>query len=409
MSVAAHSRRVIRDPATWYAYLMLGFFAFVLNLQGNIVPLLKAELGLSYRTLGLHASALAAGIMTTGLTGAPLLAALGPRRVMWLGATGLLAGSALLCAASHPVLSIGACALLGAVGGLLPIVVASALADLHGQRRDIAYAEANAVSYSFALLGPLGVGAALALGLNWRLAMMAGVALGLLVVARFRRTRLPLAPAAAGASPAQSPGRLPAVYWSYWVTLGLGVAIEYCVLLWAPEFLQQVSGLSLGGAAVAAGAFMASMIAGRLALGRLLLHHPPALLLRSALVLALAAFAVYALLGDAQRLPAAWAAACGVAGLFLVGLGVAPIYPLTLALAVESAGPQASLASARSTLASGGAILLMPALLGAIADAVGLRRAMAVVPALALLALASAAAARRLAHRHSRRAMAGGA
>ena len=29
-----------RDPATWYGYLLLGFFTFLLNIQGNILPFL---------------------------------------------------------------------------------------------------------------------------------------------------------------------------------------------------------------------------------------------------------------------------------------------------------------------------------------------------------------------------------
>jgi hypothetical protein len=43
----------------------------------------------------------------------------------------------------------------------------------------------------------------------------------------------------------------------------------------------------------------------------------------------------------------------------------------------------------------------MPALLGAAADEVGLRRAMLIVPVLAVLALASAATAKRLARSHA--------
>jgi fucose permease len=386
---------LLRDQATWYTYLMLGFFGFVLNLQGNIVPLLKSELGLSYSTVALHASALAAGLMTTGLTGAPLLARLGRRRAMWLGALGSALGTTFLCAARQPLLSIGACALIGAIGGLLPIVAASTLADLHGDRRDVAYTEANAAAYLFSLLGPLGIGAALALGIDWRFAVMFGVVLGMIVVVRFRRLRTP------DAAPVFAPARggLTIVYWSYWTTLALGVAIEYCVLLWAPEFLEQVAGLSRSTAAAGAGAFMVAMIVGRFVGSRLLRRHAAPRLLRAALLLTLAGFLVYWKLGDAERVGAGWAVFCAIAGLFLTGIGVAPMYPLTLALAVRAAGPLATLASARTTLASGGAILVMPALLGTAADDVGLRRAMLIVPLLAALALASAAAAHRLEQR----------
>jgi len=391
----ARSSEFVRDTATWYAYLMLGLFGFMLNVQGNIVPLLKAELGLSYGTVGLHASALAGGMMTTGLLATSLLARLGRRRAMWLGALGLIIGAALLGLARDPALSIGACALIGAIGGLVPVVVASSLADLHGERRDVAYTEANAASYVVSLLGPLGIGAALAVGIDWRFALAAAVALALLVVVGFRRVRLPDAPRSA---PAEH-GSLTLVYWSYWTTLALGVALEYCVLLWAPEFLERVAGMSRSAAAVGAGSFMLAMIVGRFAGSRLLSWVPPVRLLRVALLLTLAGFAIYWALGDALRVGAAVAAVCAVTGLFVTGVGIAPIYPLTLALAVRAAGSKATLASARSFLASGGAILVMPALLGRVADELGLRGGMLIVPMLAVLALASAIVAHRLAHR----------
>ena len=115
---------------------------------------------------------------------------------------------------------------------------------------------------------------------------------------------------------------------------------------------------------------------------------------------------VYWTLGDAERVGAGWAAFCAITGLFLTGMGIAPMYPLTLALAVRAAGSFATLASARTTLASGGAILVMPALLGTAADEVGLRRAMLIVPVLAVLALASAATANQLSRNLARRSKA---
>jgi MFS transporter, DHA1 family, inner membrane transport protein len=131
-------------------------------------------------------------------------------------------------------------------------------------------------------------------------------------------------------------GGLSIVYWAYWMTLAFGVAIEYCVLLWAPEFLERVAGLSRGAAAAGAGAFMVAMIAGRFVGSRLLLRHAAAHLLRAALLLALAGFTVYWTLGDAERVGAGWAAFCAITGLFLTGMGIAPMYPLTLALAARA-------------------------------------------------------------------------
>ena len=74
--------------------------------------------------------------------------------------------------------------------------------------------------------------------------------------------------------------------------------------------------------------------------------------------------------------------ALAIAGLFLIGLGVALLYPLALDLAVSAAGEQSDAASARTMIAVGLAILIMPAALGGLADAIGLRRALLVLPAL---------------------------
>ena len=52
----------------------------------------------------------------------------------------------------------------------------------------------------------------------------------------------------------------------------------------------------------------------------------------------------------------------------MLGLGVALLYPLTLALAMGAAGTRADTASARAALAGTLGILVTPALLGGLAD-----------------------------------------
>jgi MFS transporter, DHA1 family, inner membrane transport protein len=50
----------------------------------------------------------------------------------------------------------------------------------------------------------------------------------------------------------------------------MAVAIEFCILLWAPEFLQQVVGLSAASSAAAAAVFGLGMLTGRTAASSLL-------------------------------------------------------------------------------------------------------------------------------------------
>ncbi len=73
-------------------------------------------------------------------------------------------------------------------------------------------------------------------------------------------------------------------------------------------------------------------------------------------------------------------------GLIVAGLGVANLYPSTLALTLETAPQQLDQASARASLASGISIIALPLLLGRIADRVGITPAFALVGVLTVLA-----------------------
>jgi fucose permease len=87
----------------------------------------------------------------------------------------------------------------------------------------------------------------------------------------------------------------------------------------------------------------------------------------------------------------------GLSGLFLTGLGVANLYPMILSLTIGAANGNTVQASARATLASGTAILLLPLVLGRLADVVGIRLAYGVV----LLLLISAFFISQLASRNT--------
>jgi MFS family permease len=74
-----------------------------------------------------------------------------------------------------------------------------------------------------------------------------------------------------------------------------------------------------------------------------------------------------------------------VGGLVIVGLGGAPLYPLTVDRLYASAEHKIDSISlgAICALASGVAVTLGPLALGVLADSVGLRRAMLIVPVIA--------------------------
>jgi fucose permease len=88
-----------------------------------------------------------------------------------------------------------------------------------------------------------------------------------------------------------------------------------------------------------------------------------------------------------------------LAGLFVVGLGISLLFPLTLSFAMESAGNAPDRAATRTMLAPGLAILLSPPLLGAVADSFGLRLAQFATPVFMVLAVAAFVVGERLRRR----------
>jgi fucose permease len=88
-----------------------------------------------------------------------------------------------------------------------------------------------------------------------------------------------------------------------------------------------------------------------------------------------------------------------VFGLFLAGLAIALLYPLSLSFAVGAAGMAGNTVSARTGLFAGTAMLTAPLALGAIADHVGLSRAYLMAPILAAAILLCFVVARTMERR----------
>jgi fucose permease len=368
------NRGILRGSTTWYCYLLFGFFTYLLNIQGNVIPFLKSELDLSFWAVSLHSSAVAVGLLAVGLFGDLVRRRLGRPNALRLAVGGMATGAVLLCLARASWASIASCVILGFFGGLIPSIAPAILADIHRERRDVAFAEATAVSYGFGMLGPLTTGLFLGLALGWRYAVIVGAVFGGLILLRFRRLSFD-ASASDGAS---RQGRLPAPYWAYWCLGVAGIALEFSILLWAPTFLEQVAEFPAAWAATIAAGFSLGMLLGRLAASVLVRLVPAGSVFLSALLITLVGFGLY--WGFNQPAPV-------VLGIFALGLGIGPLYPLTLGFAIGAAPRAIDVASARFMLAAGAAILLAPIILGRLADEVGLRLAHLMVPALVATAL----------------------
>ena len=367
---------IVRSSGTIGCYLVLAFFTFVLTLQGTIAPFLKADLGLSYRMVGLHASAIAIGAILVGLAGDRVVRRHGRRRMLILGLLGCMAGAMLLAAAPVAAVSIAGCALIGIGGSFLPTVAFAILADLHGPQRSLAINEAAALNYALAMLALLLTGLSLWLTLGWRAVVLIGAAMGGAVALACRGIAVPettVLPAAGAAAP-----RLPPAFWFFWCAQTFAIAIEFSILLWASEYLERVIGLDKAQAATGAAAFALGMFIGRASGNLWARAFAIPQLLVAALAVALVGFLVY--WGVSQP-------AMAIAGLLLLGIGVSLLFPLTVGLALGAAGSASDAASARSTIAFGVALLTMPVLLGGLADHAGLRNAHWLIPVLILATL----------------------
>ena len=363
----------VRGPATWYSWLLTGAFIFLFNVQGNVVPFLQEEFALSYRAVSLHSSGFAMGIIVVGLFGERVSRRFGRRRTLWLSVGGLAAGAVFLCLSPAPPASIASCFVIGLFGTFIPAVTMALLADIHGERRAEAYAGQAIFAYVFGIAAPAVTGLFVWWGLGWRPAVVLGAALGVGIALSFRRTAI-LEPVRG----THQIGRaLPSAYWAFWMLVVASCGLEDAVLLWAPAFFDRVVGFTPASAAAVASAFPLGMLLGRIVLSRLVRRMEPRRLLIAALAIAMLGFLIY------------WGAhqpVASVVGIFILGLGIAPLYPLSTNFAVGAAPEATDLASVRLVISMGVALLLAPMILGGLADQVGLGPAHLALPALMVVA-----------------------
>lgn len=364
-----------RDRTTLLLYAALGVFGCLQVVPGLVTPALRDELGYGYTLASLHVTAFAALGVVAGLLAPGLDRRIGRAGVLLLGLGGAAAGAALLTVGRTAAATLGAAALLGLLGTLIIVAVQSALSDHHGDQRAVAFAESNVVASIGATGAPLAVGAAAAGLGSWRWGVVALALSGVVVALLARGREMPAHTVDQEA--ADRGGRLPAAARTGVALVFAGVVVEWSVGYWGATYLRDVVDLSAATAVTAMTAFFAAMLAGRVAGGVLVRRLDASRLLAVGLVITAAGVALEALSTE----PVA-----AVAGLLLLGLGVAGLFPMALSLAVGGAPERAAVISGRCIVVGSTAVLLGPLVVGQLADVVGLRPALLVVPAAVLAA-----------------------
>ncbi|MFI0373383.1 MFS transporter [Actinomadura sp. 1N219] len=363
-----------RTSGTYGLYAALACLGYLLTALGAILPELREERGLPRGEVALYPSAFALGLMVVGIVGHRAAERLG--RFALPSALVALVGGAGIMAVGGGRAGAGIGALVLGLGGAgLVQLVPAGLRVLHGGDGTVPIGEANAVASTASVLSPLLIGAALAQGLGWRAAFAVPP---LALAAVLLLTRRAVAPMSAEAVPDAAGERVPRGFVSRWLDLVLAVGVEFCMVFWAADFLRSVKDLGSGAATTFSAAFVLGMAAGRAvsapmvrAAGR------PDRLLAVAALIGVTGFTVL------WTAPAPFA----VAGLLVVGLGVALLYPVILGQALAAWPSQPVRAAARCALASGVAIGVAPLVLGTLADLTTLRAAVLVAPFLLFVLL----------------------
>ena len=361
-----------RDRLTWVAYVMLAWFAYLQAAPGLVLVHLREELDLSYTTGGLHVAAFAVGSTVSGLLAARLEPTLGRRALLWTAAA-VMAGAVVGLAAGRVAgVTIASVFVMGVGGGLVLVTIQALLADHHGESRTVALAEANvAASVAYVLLiGGLSLSAALQL--DWRVALLASVAVPLLVWGRGRHLRIEAPP-----TPQHAQGRLPGVFWVAAAMLFCTTAAEWCATAWAATFVAESTRVSTDTAITLMAAYFGGVLAGRVVASRLARRYSPGRLLACALAVAAVGFAI---------LWPATAPAQALVGLALLGVGLGNLFPMGVSLVVALAPGRTALASGRAVATTSLAVVLAPVTVGSLADATSLQAALGVIPVMLALA-----------------------
>lgn len=368
-----------RDSSTWQLYILLSFYGYLINILGPLTPYLRAELNTNYTTAGYHFSLFAVGMLLAGLVGDRIILRLGAMKTLWLSAAAALPGVLLILTADRVWISLSGAFLTGLLGSFIITTIPGVLAQKYGALQAVAFAEINAFASLASVSAPLLVGVLAVTVFGWRGALVLPfLLLGIYLIFQWKTIRIGFSIKKQTANPREKQTRkaLPLRYWLGWLGILMVVAIEFCIVFWSSDYLLVSTELPANITSLSVSFFLSAMLVSRWLGSKLLERSGHTLVHNLSLMFCAVGFFGFWLVP---------AAAAKMTGLFLTGLGVGNLYPVALAKAISSTtADQTDTASARASLASGFAILLLPLLLGILADRSGLQFAYGLVPLLIL-------------------------
>ncbi|MCX5213989.1 MFS transporter [Kitasatospora sp. NBC_00240] len=383
------SKRAAWSPARLALTAFFAMDGFLFAAWVVRIPDIRGQVSATHSALGLALLCLSAGAVATMPVVGRLCVRYGSKPVT-IASVALLSLAVPLPAHTHSVLSLGAVLLLfGAGYGAANVAMNSAAVDLVAELRRPVMPSFHA-GYSLGGLLGAGIGGLLAgtLGAGWALALSGALGLAVTAVAGTALLRGPAtdpaqAPTArrtaeAGPQTAARPARgVTRSVRLLVVLLGLTALLdaygEGAIADWATLHLTDDVHATAGLAAAGYAAFAFAMTAGRVGGTWLSIRIGQTRLIAVGGLTACAGMLVVAL---------APSVAAVLAGLVLVGVGLANIFPLAIAQAGAAGGPRG--VATASTLGYAG-MLIGPPVIGFLADAVGLPLALTTVAGAAAL------------------------
>lgn len=378
----------VRDRLTWLTYLINAWGTYSVAAISPLMAFLAVDLSLNYTQRGLHTSTFAIGTMLAGVLTDRAAARFSRHRVLWAGGAGLAGGLLAVVLAQSPIVSLAGVFMVGLLGTAMFVMGQAALADDQGENRSIAFSESSVGASIAGLFAPLLISLSETLLVGWRVAVLLSPFLWASLFLWGRKVAIPSE--ARAQLPQAGRKRLSRLYWVFWAMMFLGMATEWSVSFWTPEFLTQVVGVEATAATAALSLFWLAFIFGRIAGSLLARRFQPMTLLLSAAAIVACSFPVLWLARDAT---------VAFSALFLLSFGLANFFPLILALATSAGANNINAATARIALAGGAAILIAPQLLGSLGDLIGIGAAFSLVGVLAVTTLALGLFARRVQNR----------
>ena len=361
--------RLTYSSALSYCLLVAGLSV------GIVLPELRDQFHINAVVAALHGSTFGIGLLIVGARGVHLIDRIGRRPAFILATVALVVGVTLLCVGPVWQITLFGTCVSGLGGALLNMLMPGVISDHHGEHRAVAFAAVNGVPAVAGVAFSLLIGAALGADVSWRIPYL-GITLAFAIA--FFIVAAPVHPPEATRDGVFTLAHLRrrdvAVPFLFLVNAAL---TEFPVGVWAVTYLRDVGHASSGAAPILAVAFGGLMFLSRMSLPRLLARFHGWTLPFGFLLAGLGTTVMCLVPGLGAK----------VVGLGIVGFGGGLLYPMTVdGFYVRAHGYMDSVSlGAYTALASGAAVTIGPLALGVLADSVGLRWAILIVPALALL------------------------